>query len=68
MDKIITAPKIRNYAHWLCRMGYRSYDCQCSYDSESYLLINAIFDELKKSNQPGTTASGIYGFGRTEVL
>lgn len=48
MDKIITAPKIRNYAHWLGRMGYRSYDCQCSYDSESYLLINAIFDELKK--------------------
>lgn len=48
MDGIITAPKIRNYAHWLGRMGYRSYDCQCSYDSESYPLINAIFDVLKR--------------------
>lgn len=48
MTKIISAPKIQNYIDWLGRMGYRSYDCQCSYDGESYALIEAIFEELKK--------------------
>ena len=48
MSKKVFAPLFSHYNEYLGGVGYRNYGCTFSYDDESYVVIDKIFEILKK--------------------
>jgi len=53
MNTTLKIPEIRNYIHWLGRVGYRSLEYSFTYDERSYELLDELYSLLRRIKPTG---------------
>ena len=53
MNTTLKIPAIRNYIHWLGRVGYRSLEYSFTYDERSYELLDELYSLLQRIKPTG---------------